>query len=32
MAILDECAKKEFRYGGTESVEESEWYLKKIFR
>ena len=24
MAILDECAKKEFRYGGTESVEESE--------
>jgi len=24
MAILDECAKKEFRYGGTESVEETE--------
>ena len=24
MDILDECAKKEFRYGGTESVEESE--------
>jgi hypothetical protein len=25
MDILDECAKKEFRYGGTESYEESEW-------
>ena len=24
MDILDECAKKEFRYGGTESIEESE--------
>ena len=25
MDILDECAKKEFRYGGTENIEESEW-------
>ena len=24
MDILDECAKKEFRYGGTENIEESE--------